>query len=811
MFCSYRLPVSRGHSGPPPGGDVLTDTLRDQLKRALGDAYTLDRELGGGGMSRVFVATEVALGRPVVVKVLHPELAAELTAERFTREIQLVARLQQANIVPLLTTGHTDALPFYTMPFVEGLSLRQRIAEHGPLPIAEVISVLRDIARALAYAHDAGVVHRDIKPENVLISGGAAVVTDFGIAKAISVARTEAGAVATLTKAGMGIGTPAYMPPEQAAGDPNTNHRADIYAFGCLAYELLTGHPPFSGTAAHEIITAHMVSTATPVRELRPETPAPLAQLITRCLEKSPDRRPQSARELLDALDAAITPSHGAPTARGRWSARTLTVTAIVLLMIAGAIALRRRAPAAAAGEPSLAVIPFVNVGGDSTQDYLADGVSDELATAIGKLPRMHLTARSAAYRFHGRRDIDVRELGRTLQVEYVVQGTVRRLGDQLRISAQLSDAQSGRELWAESFDRTTQDVFRTQDDIARAVTMALTSRLSGAVPTASEHFVRGTNDAEAYDLYLRGEFFLRRRQVMIAADMFRRAIARDSNFARAYAGLSQTLALMPYYASAPFDSVKDDLFAAARAALARDSTLAEAHMAIGIAQTHAMRWADAQAAFERAVSIDPNDVQSHFQFGRLYFYLGEDAKALAEWNRAKQIDPFSALAAAWTAGMFAEQGRPQEAVAEIRRAWEYDSTAAVIKMMAVQAYLSAGDTAKMLTFADRLPDFPPWIGMKAYARGFAGDRAAVTRIVTALEKQQPRAWMANCSLNLAYLSLGDTAQSLTAMERSIDSHEICQTFLRASNPIFSPLRKSARWAAIQKRIGFDKVPGALP
>ena len=201
-------------------------SLREQLQAVLGTTYTIDRELAGGGMSRVFVATEVALGRQVVVKVLHPELAAEVTAERFAREIQLVARLQQANIVPLLTTGHTGELPFYTMPFVQGHSLRQRLAESGPLPISEVIGILRDVARALAYAHDAGVVHRDIKPENVLLSGGAAVVTDFGIAKAVTMSRTQPGA-ATITQAGAGVGTPAYMAPEQAAGDPTVDHRAD--------------------------------------------------------------------------------------------------------------------------------------------------------------------------------------------------------------------------------------------------------------------------------------------------------------------------------------------------------------------------------------------------------------------------------------------------------------------------------------------------------------------------------------------------------------------------------------------------------
>jgi TolB-like protein/tRNA A-37 threonylcarbamoyl transferase component Bud32 len=791
----------------------LTDSLQDQLTHALGGAYRLERELGGGGMSRVFLATEIALGRRVVVKVLHPELAAELTAERFAREIHLIARLQQANIVPLLTTGRTNELPYYTMPFVDGLSLRQRIAEHGALPIAESIGILRDIARALAYAHEAGVAHRDIKPENVLLSGGAAVVTDFGIAKAVTEARHSPGTSATLTKTGTGIGTPAYMSPEQAAGDPHTDHRSDIYAFGCVAYELLTGYPPFRRNAPHELIAAHMIETPVSVLAFRAETPAPLARLIERCLEKSPDRRPQSARELLDALDAAVTPSSAGAMPPRRAPRRTLITAATVgVVVVAIALVLWRRASAASAStaEPALAVIPFVNIGGDSTQDYLADGVSDELATEIGRVPHIHLAARSASYRYRGRRDVDVRELGKALQVQYVVQGTVRRFGEQLRISAQLSDAETGRELWAQNFDRTTKDVFRTQDDIARALTSALVSRLALSTPVAPRRSARGTSDAEAYDLYLRGEFFLRGRQVLVAADMFRKAIARDSNFARAYAGLSQTLALMPYYAAAPTDSIAPELFRAANAALSRDSTLAEAHMAIAMAQMHAGHWAESKVAFDRAVAADPNDVQTHFQYGRYFFYLGEDAKALAEWNRVKEIDPFSALAAAWSASTLAERGHITEAIAEIQRAWDFDSSSSVVIHSAALTYIVAKDAPKMLAYANRLPMFPPWSGTRAYVLGITGNRAAVIKIIHGLETQQPRAWMADCSLSLAYLSIGDTSQSLTALERSTDRHEICLNWVRASNPIYDVLRSSPRWAAVLRRVGLADVPGAI-
>ncbi|HVX40720.1 MAG TPA: serine/threonine-protein kinase, partial [Gemmatimonadaceae bacterium] len=280
--------------------------LRDQLQSTLGDAYTLDRELGGGGMSRVFVADERRLNRKVVVKVLSPELMQGISAERFEREILLAASLQQANIVPVLSAGDAAGTPYFTMPYVDGESLRIRL-KRGPLSIAEATSILRDVARALAYAHERGVVHRDIKPDNVLLSRGAAMVTDFGIAKAIAASAVAAPRGATLTQLGTALGTPAYMAPEQAAGDPSTDHRADIYAFGCLAYELIAGRPPFVGVSPQKLLAAHMGERPRPVSELRPDTPPELARLVAQCLEKEPDARPESADALLAMLDTVPT------------------------------------------------------------------------------------------------------------------------------------------------------------------------------------------------------------------------------------------------------------------------------------------------------------------------------------------------------------------------------------------------------------------------------------------------------------------------------------------------------------------------
>ncbi|NUQ12389.1 MAG: serine/threonine protein kinase, partial [Gemmatimonadaceae bacterium] len=313
--------------------------LRQQLQQTLGSAFVLERELGGGGMSRVFVANEVRLNRKVVIKLLSPELAAGVSVERFEREIQLAASLQQANIVPILAAGDTNGLPYYTMPFVEGKSLRARLAEDGALPITAVVGILRDVARALAYSHERGVVHRDIKPDNVLLSGGTAVVTDFGIAKAITAARTtqESG---SLTQLGTSIGTPSYMSPEQAAGDPSVDHRADLYSLGCMAYELLTGRAPFGDRAPARILAAHISETPEPPATRRPDVPPALDQLVMRCLEKDPAQRPQSGLEIVQALDAILSgtgesmmSARRAPRsllrAVGTWAGATLAVAVV--------------------------------------------------------------------------------------------------------------------------------------------------------------------------------------------------------------------------------------------------------------------------------------------------------------------------------------------------------------------------------------------------------------------------------------------------------------------------------------------------
>ena len=327
--------------------------LRQQLQGTLGTAYTLERELGGGGMSRVFVATETSLGRPVVVKVLSPDLAGDVNMDRFRREVRLAATLQHPHIVPLLAAGETGGVPYYTMPFVEGESLRERLRAIGALPLGEALGILRDVAKALAYAHARGVMHRDIKPDNVLLSGGVAVVTDFGIAKAIS-SSSASGGRTSLTMKGTAVGTPAYMAPEQAAADPGTDHRADLYAFGCMAYELFTGQPPFADVAPHRRLAAQIASVPPPIAGFRPDVPRQLDALVMRCLAKDPAARPQRAEELSEVLESIVARRSAqlamptallVPVVLGKTLMLYLAAGLAFLLVVRGAIAWARLPP----------------------------------------------------------------------------------------------------------------------------------------------------------------------------------------------------------------------------------------------------------------------------------------------------------------------------------------------------------------------------------------------------------------------------------------------------------------------------------
>jgi eukaryotic-like serine/threonine-protein kinase len=479
--------------------DPALPDLPQQLQEHLGSAYHVERELGGGGMSRVFVAEDRNLSRKVVVKVLPPGLAATVSIDRFKREIMLSASLQHPNIVPVLSAGELGGLPYFIMPFIAGESLRSRITR-GPLSVRETATIVKDVARALSYAHSRGVVHRDIKPDNILLSAGAAVVTDFGVAKALAASR-ERGAPpvgSTITGIGISLGTPQYMAPEQAAADPNTDHRADLYALGIVAYEMLAGAPPFHGRTPQALLAAQLTEPPAPITSRRYDVPQSLSEIIMRCLEKAPAARPKNANDLVRALDETSVSSgaYDASTATSRsgrrrkssWRTPAMIVTALLALGAVGFALLRKQdvdtpAPSpiitsAISAQPrSIAVLPLQSVGGDAADASIALGMTSALTNGITRVQGLRVASQTAAAAAReGQRTLA--DMGRTLNVAMLLEGTVQRQREQLRINLRVVNVANDSTIWAGSFDGRRDDVFKVQDTMTQAVVSALATRL---------------------------------------------------------------------------------------------------------------------------------------------------------------------------------------------------------------------------------------------------------------------------------------------------------------------------------------------
>ena len=838
-------------------------SVENRLLGALAGRYRIDRELGGGGMSRVFVAEETRFGRTVVIKVLTHELAVGLSAERFEREIKLAAQLQQANIVPVIDAGEIapsdgdPALPYYTMPYVDGESLRVRLvarAAAAPLPLGESVAILRDVARALAYAHARGVVHRDIKPENVLLSGGAAVVTDFGIAKAVSASKTQAPG-GTLTVVGTSLGTPAYMAPEQAVGDP-VDARADIYAWGIVAYELLAGVHPFAGKAtAQQLIAAQIAEAPVPLSVRAPGVPPSLGALVMRCIEKDPGARVASATGIVTALEspaliempdvqrtasAGVRRSGDAPRASyGRRVAvaalGTLVLTGVLLLgwsrrtqalnhtSVPASSATDSASAGAARAITTVAVLPFVNVGGAASDEYFSDGMTDELAHALSRLPSLRVAGRTSSYAFKGK-ELPAQQIGRTLNVGGIVEGTLQRSGDRLRITAQLTSAKDGLVLWSDTYESRATDVFQVQDQFTKQIVQALEPALRGTAAATVADSSRGTTNLAAYDLYLKGRFFWEQRggaNLLRAIGYFKQSIARDPLFARAYAGLSMAYAVLPDYVPMDPDSLGGLAIASARHALKLDSTLADAHIALCGAGPLLMRVAETEPQCRAALAIAPNDPTALQWHAESLSWLGRIPEALSEARRAAALDPLSPVIVATVDQALYASRDFRGALNAAREAIALDSsfTPAYHDIAMAEMFTGHADSAvtAMEMARRRDPSLPNVQGDLVLAYAAAGRWSDAERVRAAIQlAHEQRARHHGDAMSLddldAALAFGiPPAQRATLIQRiDWESVQAGGTF-GPCVPIFDSLRDEPAFIAAERRMGVSGCPYGTP
>ena len=607
----------------------MTD-VRTQLQSALSDRYQIDREVGRGGMATVYLAQDARHHRPVALKVLHPDLAMSLGPERFLREIQIAARLQHPHIVPLYDSGQAGDLLYYVMPFIEGESLRQRLERDGKLPLEEAVAIARGVATALDYAHRQQVVHRDIKPENVMLHEGEAMVTDFGIAKAVSAAVSH-----SLTQTGSAIGTPTYMSPEQAAGEPDLDARSDIYSLATVLYEMITGAAPFAGPTVQAIIAKLFTEPVPPIRDRRHDVPDWLETAVTRALAKEPAARYATAAQFAQAL---VWPS-GGTTPAGQ-----------------SAVAVK-----------SIAVLPFVNMSADAENEYFTDGVAEEIINALSKIQSLRVASRTSAFAFKGKNE-DIGEIGRKLKVATVLEGSVRKAGNRLRITAQLVNVADGYHLWSERYDRQLEDVFAIQDEIAGNIVRALRVVLSEDEKRAIEK--APTENVEAYDYYLRGRQFFhqfRRSGIQFARRMFERAIEIDPGFALAYAGIADSCSFLYMY----WDGSKSNLDSAngaSQKALELDPELAEAHASRGFALTLSRQYQEARREFETAIGINPKLYEAHYLYARACFQERRFEEAVRHYEDAARVRPEDYQALLLMQSPLNSLGREAEALGALKK-----------------------------------------------------------------------------------------------------------------------------------------------
>ncbi len=778
----------------------MTD-LRDQLQADLGSAYTLEKELGGGGMSRVFLARDNNLGRQVVIKILPPEMAAAVSSQRFRREVQLAANLQHAHIVPLHSAGETNGLPYFTMPFVKGESLKAHLAKVGELPLSEAIRILREVASALAYAHDNGIVHRDIKPDNVLISGDSAVVTDFGVAKALTASSGSQGS--SLTSMGVALGTPAYMAPEQATADPHTDHRADIYALGVMAYEMISGTTPFANRTPQATLAAHVTEMPEHIARKRPNTPAGLAAIVMRCLEKRAADRPQSAREVVNLLDALTTPSGGltptaayrVPSTRPKWM---IPATAgLIIALGLGAVAFTQfgsretDAVETFKAQRSIAVLPFKNVGGDPANEYFSDGLSEELMNTVGLIPGLRVAARASSFQFKNQ-NIDVREIGKKLGVETVVDGSVQKAGNRVRISAQLIDTKNGNRLWSESFDRSIDDVFAVQNEITRLIGTELSARFNAE----KVRFTAGRPvKAEAYEMYLKGIAAIRgssESETKKALLHFEQAIAADSGYAAAWAQVANLYnALVGFGFMKPEEARLKHEHALSRARdLEPDLPLVQITYAQYLRAKGQLR--EAEGVLKGLLEKNPNHLGAHHAYAGLLAARGDARGAIREAEIAGVLNPLGTngqnLAIyKMLAGEYAD------AVAILRKVVALTPDDPYSLVTLVQGLSEVGQHDEAMRLADKASGMAPGDTylelMKAYSFAKAGRRAEALSIADA-EAVKPDAVNYGFEMAGVHAALGDKDKAFEWLGKL----ETVQGMFVKLDPMLLPIHSDPRF-----------------
>jgi eukaryotic-like serine/threonine-protein kinase len=740
----------------------MTDALA-----ALGDRYDIERVLGRGGMAVVHLAEERKHQRKVAIKVLREDVGVSVGAERFLREIGIAARLSHPHIVPLIDSGQANGLLYYVSPFVPGGSLRDKLDAEKKLSVDDAVRIAVEVGAGLDYAHRNGFVHRDVKPENILFADGHALLADFGIAHACTGANDE-----PLTKGGIALGTPEYMSPEQASGADDIGVATDIYALGCVIYEMLAGAPPFKGSSALAVMARHVTEKPKPLRSIRPEVPPHIEHAVARALEKLPEQRFKSVSELCSALQQP----QGAIAKRGVTATR------------------------------SIAVLPFVNASPDPDNEYLSDGITDELIDALAKVEGLRVASRTSVFALKGKPQ-DVRAIGALLDVSEVLEGTVRRSGQDLRITVQLTSTENGALVWSHRYDRRLDDVFAIQDEIARTIVDTLRATSFGEMKELAVN--RGTENIQAYGLYLRGRYAWNKRSqegVNEGIRYFEQAIDADPRYALAYTGLADSYALALDYRSVPVHEGFERAKFYARKALELDEGVAEAHASLAWSLfIYDWDWNAAAAEFRRSLELDPRYATAHQWYAFLLASQGRFEEALIEAHTAQELDSGSVSVRRTLGYVYFYARRFEQAKYHLHRAIEMNPVAEESYRVLGLILTFTNEHAEAERVLREALDLP---GAATYTRatlGFAlaraGNRSVAEEILHDLEAKRAHDYVSPVELVTVHISLGNNDHAIDWMEKAYEERRGWMAYLNV-HPVVDPLRNEPRFKVLVRKMG---------
>ena len=801
--------------------------------------YRVGRLIGAGGMGEVYLAEDEALQRKVALKLLPARFTQDHDRVlRFQREARAASALNHPNILTIYEIGLADSVHYIATEYIEGETLRQRMAR-GPMLVSEVLDVAEGIASALAAAHDAGIIHRDIKPENVMVRpDGYVKVLDFGLAKLVD------GAPLKDSVTGSVMGTLLYLSPEQAKGQ-QPDARSDLYSLGAVMYEMLAGRPPVTGENFLDIAVAIMYESPETPSAGREGVPADLDRIVLKALEKDPERRYPSARQLLGDLRAlrqelefetklqAFDPRYSTPglhaTAplpishlpqasasranagsspfrqlRRRVPLTAVASVALIAVMTLAGFALFRSGVFAADRIDSVAVLPFVNLSGNAASEYLSDGISDSVTDSLSQLPTLHVVASSRSLRYKAR-TIDPVSAGRELNVRGVVTGQLLQRGQTLVVRARLTDVKQGTQVWGQQYDRGVSDVLSLQQDLAEQISRQLRLHLSGEEKKLLVR--RQSVDGEAFKLYLQGRYFNSKyndvEAIRHGIDYFNKAIERDPTYALAYAGLADGWFNLSNLHLAPKEAMPR-VREASQHALALDETLSQAHTCLALVKA----WFDwdfvaGEREFRRAITLNPGDAEGHRLYGDFLIAMGRFDEAIAEKHRAEQLDPLS-LRATWdVARAFFYAGRFDDALEQVRRTLELDRNFAYAYAMRSQIAFGQGETKQAFEFLNRAISLAGrtqlLVTMEGSMNGAVGNRAAAIAAMQELSKSG--SYTLPLFLARIHTALGDHDQAFRYLREVYEDRSESIVWLKV-DPSFEPLRADPRFATLLHKVG---------